>query len=152
MNSSKELHSTTSKIFQHLNAFSFIFLSIHILYVIGINFDDSNDDVESEIKDNEDIDEIEMIKSCATTSLNKKKHKRSSIMKKNKSDGFISKRHRPNNPNESDHIDLGHLDVSQLINHVKELNETRKYILKQNKQIMLKQDHLEESLELISKN
>ncbi|CAF4871620.1 unnamed protein product, partial [Rotaria magnacalcarata] len=40
----------------------------------GINFDDSNDDdAESEISENENIDETEMKKSRVTTSPNKKK-------------------------------------------------------------------------------
>ncbi|CAF5115032.1 unnamed protein product, partial [Rotaria magnacalcarata] len=116
-----------------------------------INFDDSNDDdAESEISENENIDETEMKKSRVTTSPNKKK--RSLIVKKNKSDGSVPKRRCPNNPNESTHVDVEDLDTSQLINYVKELHETNKYIVKQNKQIMLKQDHMEESFKLISKN
>ncbi|CAF2138421.1 unnamed protein product [Rotaria magnacalcarata] len=116
-----------------------------------INFDDSNDDdAESEISENENIDETEMKKSRVTTSPNKKK--RSLIVKKNKSDGSVPKRRCPNNPNESTHVDVEDLDTSQLINYVKELHETNKYIVKQNKQIMLKQDRMEESFKLISKN
>ncbi|CAF4249860.1 unnamed protein product [Rotaria magnacalcarata] len=75
-----------------------------------INFDDSNDDdAESEISENENIDETEMKKSRVTTSPNKKK--RSLIVKKNKSDGSVPKRRCPNNPNESTHVDVEDLDT-----------------------------------------
>ncbi|CAF3898565.1 unnamed protein product, partial [Rotaria sp. Silwood1] len=110
--------------------------------------DDSSDD--NDIEENEKNDNVDIMMSCLSTSAVKKK--RSSSSNKNKSGCAAAKRIRFDDSRVSINIDETQLDISQILNYMKELNENNKNLLKQQQQVMLTQDRIEKRMKLISKN
>ncbi|CAF3603126.1 unnamed protein product [Rotaria sp. Silwood1] len=110
--------------------------------------DDSSDD--NDIEENEKNDNVDIMMSCLSTSAVKKK--RSSSSNKNKSGCAAAKRIRFDDSRVSINIDETQLDISQILNYMKELNENNKNLLKQQRQVMLTQDRIEKRMKLISKN
>ncbi|CAF4950946.1 unnamed protein product [Rotaria sp. Silwood1] len=113
-----------------------------------ISDDDSSDD--NDIEENEKNDNVDIMMSCLSTSAVKKK--RSSSSNKNKSGCAAAKRIRFDDSRVSINIDETQLDISQILNYMKELNENNKNLLKQQQQVMLTQDRIEKRMKLISKN
>jgi len=118
--------------------------------VLDHSSDDDSSEYENNIEDDYKDDDVDVLISHLSTSSKKKK--RSSLPKKNKSDSRAAKRLRFDEPTQSLNVDEQQLDVSQIINYMKELNQNNNHLLKQQRQIMLTNDRIETTLKFLLKN
>ena len=108
--------------------------------------DDDSSEYTNDMEENDDLDAM----SCFSTSSIKRK--RSSSSNKNKNNHASAKRIRFNDSRVSINVDEAELDIPQVVNCMKELNESNKHLLKQQKQVILAQERIEKTLKFLLKN
>ncbi|CAF2835994.1 unnamed protein product, partial [Rotaria sp. Silwood2] len=112
--------------------------------------DDDSSEFNEDMEENDKNDNVDVLMSHLSTSSTKKK--RRSLSKKTNSGCLPAKRIRFDNLIDFTNVDEKQIDLAQMMNYMKEMNQNSKHLSQQQKQILLVQDRIENRLKLILKN